>query len=366
MLDMLERVDVMPKDKDIAKMTHKERMALLTRGLNRSAGVEVPDKILEVLRNDFLDVLGVRDMYARRHGVKAPAPALPDVPQARQLQGGSGKAKPGTLEGLIARYRTDPRAAYAQLRFRTRENYDALLRRISKDCGGEKLASIKAADFERMHDMWSDGGKKAAMGHALIAMMRGLLSFGAIKLEDPECIRLGFILSKLHFKMQEPRKEVLTKEQAAAVISTAHKMGLHSVALAQAFMWDCRIRQKDAIGEWVPTSDPGGDSDVVDTETGMKWIRGLRWSQIGRNLVLHHVTSKEGKDVEVDLNETPFLRAEFKRIGKLPTKGPVVICEKTELPYLLHTFRRTWRVVANEAGIPKNITNRDTPGPNEE
>jgi hypothetical protein len=34
-------------------------------------------------------------------------------------------------------------------------------------------------------------------------------------------------------------------------------MGWHSIALAQAIQFDCALRQKDVIGEWVPESEPG-------------------------------------------------------------------------------------------------------------
>ena len=40
--------------------------------------------------------------------------------------------------------------------------------------------------------------------------------------------------------------------------------------------------------------------------------------------------------------------------------GPLIINEYTNLPYESFEFRRKWRIVANEAYIPKNVFNMDT------
>jgi hypothetical protein len=44
----------------------------------------------------------------------------------------------------------------------------------------------------------------------------------------------------------------------------------------------------------------------------------------------------------------------------LPSEGPVIINENTGKPYLTHQFRRVWREIATEAGVPPNIMNRDS------
>jgi integrase len=147
--------------------------------------------------------------------------------------------------------------------------------------------------------------------------------------------------------------------------------------MAQAFQFECTMRQKDIIGEWVPINEPG-ISDVI--YRGRKWLRGLRWEEIDENLVLRHVTSKKDKEAEVDLKLAPMVLEELQeycggqpvvttdpvtkkvtaRRDLLPAAGPVILCEIHAFPWYETEFRRKWRKVANECGIPKNVLNMDS------
>jgi hypothetical protein len=44
----------------------------------------------------------------------------------------------------------------------------------------------------------------------------------------------------------------------------------------------------------------------------------------------------------------------------LPVSGPIIINELTGWPYTTAEFRRKWRLLADLAGIPKHVTNRDS------
>jgi site-specific recombinase XerD len=44
----------------------------------------------------------------------------------------------------------------------------------------------------------------------------------------------------------------------------------------------------------------------------------------------------------------------------LPATGPVCYCETNGLPWSPNEYRRKWRLVANEAGVPKSVTNMDS------
>jgi integrase len=116
----------------------------------------------------------------------------------------------------------------------------------------------------------------------------------------------------------------------------------------------------------------------------MKWLRGIRWSEIDDKLILRHVTSKKLKLVEPDLKLCPMVIEELQRIypslvvsdavfddddlvqemtvdrSVLPTSGPIIVFEETARPYETHRFRRLWRALATTASIPKNVQNRDS------
>jgi hypothetical protein len=284
-----------------------------------------------------------------------------------------------TIRALIEAYRSDDVSPYQELRYRTKENYDSLMRRVGEDHGATKISEIKFRTLKEWHKKWTPRG--VPMAHSLMGMVRTLVGYGMTYLENDECARVGAILHKSRFEMGKSRVVHLTAEQADAVCRVARAAGYGSLALAQAFQFECAFRQKDVIGEWLPCSEPG-ISEI--TARGMKWLRGIRWSEIDDKLILRHVTSKKLKLVEPDLKLCPMVIEELQRIypslvvsdavfddddlvqemtvdrSVLPTSGPIIVFEETARPYETHRFRRLWRALATTASIPKNVQNRDS------
>jgi hypothetical protein len=258
------------------------------------------------------------------------------------------------ISDLIESYRTDEASNYGRLRFRTRGHYDSLCRRLSADLGDKKIAEIKARDLIVVHQAWTASG--IAMAHGLVGMLRTLCSYGAAVLENDACTALSGKMHVMRFQMAKPRTMRITAPQVVAIRRTAHAMGLHSIARAQAFQFDCMFRQRDVIGEWIPVNEPG-DSDTL--WHGQKWLRGIRWEEITENRVLTHTTSKRLKEVEIDLKLAGMVMAELGAV-EWPTNGPVIVSEATERPYTAHEYRRLWRSVARAAGVPDSVFSMDT------
>lgn len=274
----------------------------------------------------------------------------------------------GTLRSLINCYQTDADSPYQKNRYHVRQNRDSLLRRINKRHGHESLSDIKARVLIAWHKEWSVDGLRLATGSAIIGQLRALFSFGATLLEDRDCERLCGVMHKMRFQGTKARSASVTADYANAFRATAHAhFGWHSLALGQAFQFECTLRQKDVIGELVPLSEPGMSAIIV---RGQKWLRGIVWQEIDENLTLRHVTSKKQKMTEVDLKLAPMVMEELARIAKcspaeitrdmLPASGPVVYCEITGLPWTGNEYRRKWRKVARRAGIPDNVWNMDS------
>lgn len=273
----------------------------------------------------------------------------------------------GTLRTLVNCYQTDPDSTYHKKRFAVRKNHDISLRLLVAEHGDECLCDIKARLLKAWHKEWSNDGEKIAIAHAFIGHLRTLFGFGFTMLEDPECERLVSVMHLMRFPMPKPRTERLTADQAVAVRAAAHKRAWDSMALAQALQFELMLRQKDVIGEWVPVSEPG-ISAVVGPKG--KWVMGLRWEEIDQNLILRHNTSKRGKDIEVNLRLAPMVLEELALYSRtpiakltrevLPASGPVVICEITAFPWSTSEFRRKWRILAGEAGIPVSVRNMDS------
>lgn len=272
------------------------------------------------------------------------------------------QALDGTLRGLIRCYRTDPDSGFKKKRYASRVHYDHLFKKLEAEHGDQPLAQIKGRMFYRWHETWSAGGR-TTIQRAYIAMLRILFNYGAAMLEDADCLRLATALSNMRFAAPKPRSERLTPDQVIAIRAKAHERERPSLALAQAFQFECIFRQKDVIGEWVPLSEPGV-SDV--TRLGrLKWLRGIRWEEIDADLVLRHVTSKREKPITVDLKNAPMVLEELEYVkaangGQLPTKGPIIVSGRSGIPWNGVEFRRQWRLTATAAGVPKSVRNMDS------
>ena len=265
-----------------------------------------------------------------------------------------------TLGQLIEAYKTDPVSGYRALRYPTWLNHENLLRRMAERFGHKALSEIRTRTLAEMYQAWSHDGTKVSTGHTFMSKLRTLCGYGAAMLEDEDCIRLCVSLGKRKYQTAAaPKETFLTADQATAIRETARKIGWFSIALAQALQFDCLMRQKDCIGEWIPI-DWAGRSDVVDGD--FKWVRGVAWDEIDEELVLNHITSKKGKRLILPLSEAPMVMEEFRYVPDWLKRygGPLVVCEHSTLPWKAVEFRRRWRSIADICGIPVEIKNMDS------
>jgi hypothetical protein len=265
-----------------------------------------------------------------------------------------------TLQQLIECYRTDRDSSFPGLRYQVRIKHGRQLDRLIREHGGDQLRNIRFRSIVGWYGNWVDGGR-IATGRSLLDRLRELFRFGYTILEDPECNRLFDGLSELRVESPSPRTVQMTLVQAKAIRRTAHEhFGWPSIAVAQALQYELLLGQKDTIGEWVPNAEPG-ETDVFVGEK--KWLRGLRWSDIDDNMILRHRVGSARRPIKVDLRTAPMVleELEFYTGGDTrPTSGPVILCDTTALPWSTAEFRRKWRLVARKAGVPDNITNRDS------
>jgi hypothetical protein len=246
----------------------------------------------------------------------------------------------GTLMSLIGWYKSDPRSAHGNLGYHTRTNYENLCRRIEIERGGLPVRQIQNDDLVNWHKEWAAGGPSIA--HSLMVMLRTVFVSGATALKDGECERLAVALYKMRLRVPRPENAAMTVEQATALRERANRRGMHSIALAQAFQFECKLSQRQVIGEWVPKTEPGS-SDLFRGES--KWISGIKWSDVDRHLIL-----TVGGGIKIDLKRASMVMEELSRVGRpLPQSGPVIVNEVTGLPFEGYQFRREWRATADAA-----------------
>jgi hypothetical protein len=349
--------------KDIANLPHRERRELLVRKVDSPEFGGLLARVLELMRHEYLDVVDIQKMAARRQGRDmGPIPPPPtDQGPAEAAPTQSGML----LVELIDSFQNDENSPYRKLRHTTRRFYDRLLKRLKEECPDVRLADLNTEYIDQLYNFWTENRtKKHAMGHALITMVRGLVNYGTVTLGNSECERLSVVLHNMSFPMVKRRVKRMTAKLANSLRAAAHKLDMPSIALAQALQFDCKLSQKNTIGEWVPVAAETGDSAYE--LRGLKWLRGLRWEEVDKNLVLRHPSSASDTLIQINLRSAPMVMEELQRIcggtvtrEKLPPEGAIVLRE-TGLPWEPAEFRRQWRKIARAAGIPDEVKNSDS------
>jgi hypothetical protein len=257
----------------------------------------------------------------------------------------------GTVKGLIDAYKTHPESPIHQLSYASRENYKAFFNYVEEELGPERVENVNEDRVRRAYERWSSNDR-LSMGFGLTKALGRLATFGDTVLKDRACRELRIVLGDLKFPRPKARDERLTREMANNIRRVAHAWKLPSIAIAQAFQSDLGLRQRDVIGEWVPIDEEGVSGVHVKNK---KWIRGICWNEI-EDWVLRH----DGK--EYDLRSAKMVMEELAAYnGKLPTTAtPIIVSERTNKPWGPNEFRKAWRKIADEAGVPPGVRNQDS------
>lgn len=305
------------------------------------------------LDQELVDLEKLATLAAKYNLALTPKEPVPEKAPARP------ESEAVTLADLIRKYRTSDLSSYKKLRFKTREHYDTVINGILNSGAGQiPLASLEKEDIFKLHDLWTDGGKtKLSMAHGRIAILRIVANFCDETLHDPSARSFSIALHRARIPRLKARVERLTEVQVKQIIAKAHELGRPSIALAQALQFELSINQKDVIGEWVPLEDLSPPTEILMYDS--KWVRGLRWEEISDEMELTHTASFNGKLIKANLNEAPLVMNEIAKLKVRPKRGPVIVSEASGAPWVPGEFRRWWRKIANECGIPKTINNRD-------
>jgi hypothetical protein len=273
----------------------------------------------------------------------------------------------GTISWLIRAYQRNEASPYFAIKPRTKRQYDQFLGIIERTVGAQTLKDLSGDDFRRWHATYSKPTKGSAprvrSAQACMTMLRIVINYGATLANRPcalECARLSLVLKLIEFKGARPRRKRLTYDHAVAVIAAAHARGDsegRGIAFGQALQFELMLRQTDVIGTWAAVR--GNEPKTAIIRHGQVWSPGLDWSMIDSDWTLRLDTSKTGTDVEFDLRAYPLVWTEITRIPPEERTGPLVK-RAPGLPFNEDRYRKLWRLIATEAGVPKTIWNMDS------
>lgn len=268
----------------------------------------------------------------------------------------------GTLGALLERYQKDEESPYHSLRPGSRHPYDYYLAKMLHEVGDKRIDKITGVDLKRWHNSWSDNGEKLAASKMARAVLDAAVTFGVAS-RLPGCIELREVLKAAGRKLPNPkrRESTVTADQVVKLRAAAHADGRPSSALTYALVFETTLRLWDVIGQWWPL-DSALISDVISERRKVKWF-GVRWEDIGPDMVLRYVPSKTsaktGLAITFPVHRAPMVMEELAHWPTDKRTGPLVVYEGTGLPYESNYFGEKWRLDRAAAGISDKVWARD-------
>lgn len=266
----------------------------------------------------------------------------------------------GSVGSLLDTYANHPESPFHQLRPTTMDTYATHLGYLRALIAERPLDSVTGMDLIRWNREWSSGGKHLAKAQQMRTVLLSACSFGAA-LRIPGAAEISGVIRETRrtFKSPKPRTQILTADQVAAVRQAAHEAGAPSRALAYAIVFETTLRLFDVIGQWWPADRM--ESDVIDQD-GRTWA-GLRWEDVDDDLVLRYVPSKTagstGKSIAFPLRAAPMVVEELRHWPAKKRVGPVIVSERSGLPYDTDRFQRGWRKDRASAKLASDVWARD-------
>lgn len=263
-----------------------------------------------------------------------------------------------TWADLIHRYRTDKASTLWKVKATTRKDYLALTAIWEKALGENPIDFLT---FERITDIHNDllaKGQSARNIHGKITQLRFLTKYGVL-IRAPGAKDVQDVLSNMRFSTSAARDYAPDREMVEAVIRHAQACGLRSLALGMRIQWDLGLRLSDIRGIWLPDEGEGG---IV--RDGKRWGDGLTWDMVSADLMwIKKVPSKTAKRQPkarlYPLEHLPELRAMLDATPMEKRVGPVIVAERTGLPYTSSGWSLAFRRISRDLGLPPEFQMRD-------
>ncbi|MBZ9984987.1 hypothetical protein LB521_28025 [Mesorhizobium sp. BR-1-1-8] len=278
-----------------------------------------------------------------------------------------------TFGQILKKYLTDEDSSFRSLRPGSRHPYQHYANRLIEELSEVRVDEVSGIDLKKWHAEWSVDGEKLAASKMMRAVLDAAIAFTIMssKAGTPEfraASELREILKTASRKIPNPkrRESIVTADQVVALRAAAHADGRSSCALVYAMVFETTLRLWDVIGQWWPMDAPLISDVVMAPHTSMreakKWF-GLRWEDVGPDLVLRYMPSKTsaktGLSVTFPLAKAPMVMEELVHWPAEKRIGPMIIADGTGMPYSSNYFGEFWRKDREAVGLPANIWARD-------
>jgi hypothetical protein len=268
----------------------------------------------------------------------------------------------GTVGSLCDAFERHPQSPIRDVRRSTAESYIDSLKVIRATVAKRAIRALTPIEVKGWYDKWRAPGHEAGpervkRAHDAVSALRMILNFG-LALGHAECGALGEGLSKMRFERSAPRESQMTLAHARAFITAALEFRLGdaiglSMAIGVATQFETMLRQKDVIGEWLPSPSVRGVVGEGGRET---WSGPYRWENIPGG-IFRLRTSKTGAEIAHDLTKLDLLWPLIQAVPQADRTGPIV--KAYGEPIRTRTYRKWFREIARKAKIPDAVWNMD-------
>jgi hypothetical protein len=267
----------------------------------------------------------------------------------------------GTFRSLLDLYERDEASTYHECKPGVQKIYGIYIRRLLGHIGELRVDRVDGRDLKRWFAIWRtdpDGSDHLPRARMVLTVLKAATAFG-IAARCPGCKEFAGVIAAIEFPTPRPRTFVPTAKQIEAVRKAAHAAGAPRRALLYALVYDTTGRSWDFLGQWLPLTYKKPSAILA---YGNKWI-GPHWSAIDDNLTMKIKPTKTEKTTEVevtfDLSVCPMVMEELAHIPPSERTGPLIINERTGLPYNYQAFSAGWNADFRAAGMPKGMWCRD-------
>jgi hypothetical protein len=160
------------------------------------------------------------------------------------------------------------------------------------------------------------------------------------------------------FEKNPPREEIMSFQQAEAIVDVCLKADDVSMALTQAVAFDCMFRQGDIRGDWREVA-PSYELLPGEVRRGAKVWSGMTIDQLQPDGVLSVRTSKTGQPVAHAIGKCTLVMRCLERLDRSNPLAPVAARPDGKPWADRQSFSKAWRKYATAAGLPKNVWNMD-------
>lgn len=252
---------------------------------------------------------------------------------------------PNTWSWLIARYRTDTYSPYHKVKPGTKVSYDYFMDKLDAAVGKILIGNMNYEMIMATKEAMEKKGRSVDNISKTFNALRRVARYGVV-LEHPEAVRIAEILANITFALPPARDIAPSRAQIEAIVAEADRRGLHTYATGLMMQYELSLRAVDVRGQWEPAN--GREGGVQ--RNGEIWVDGLTWDMINPDVTrMVKVISKTKRSnptpYEWDLTLVPALRDRLIAMGE--RLGPVIVSEKTGMPYTKCSWSQQFRRIRN-------------------